>query len=387
MLKKPKMCFITTSPVLSDLLLGICPSAMGGAELQQVLIAKILMEMGCQVTFLVHDRGQPDEVYKEDGLRLIKAYRKTSLIGKLILSPYYFWRALKLADADVYNQHAGGTMIGIMAFYCKLIKRPYVYAVSIDIDLDGTKERNLNYLKRVIYRYGIFNATEILVLTDHERELLCKRFHREGFVIRLINLPDKLFEAETISLAETPSSQERRHILWVSSFRDHKHPELFVELAARIPEQKFVMVGGPFPAHPELFDVVKKQSEGLPNITLAGLVPYDKVGDYFDKAKIFVCTSAAEGFPNTFLQAWSRGVPVVSTFDPDTLIQRLGLGRYCRTLDEVEEAVRLLSTDNALRESIGAKAIDYIKQNHHPDVIRDRYKELMRALEENRKRF
>ena len=38
---------------------------------------------------------------------------------------------------------------------------------------------------------------------------------------------------------------------------------------------------------------------------------------------MLLSTSDFEGFPNTFLEAWSVGLPIVSTFDPDTVFAAL----------------------------------------------------------------
>ena len=46
----------------------------------------------------------------------------------------------------------------------------------------------------------------------------------------------------------------------------------------------------------------------------------------YDRAKVLVNTSDVEGFPNSYLQAWIRGVPVVTLIDPDGVIEREGLG-------------------------------------------------------------
>ena len=39
----------------------------------------------------------------------------------------------------------------------------------------------------------------------------------------------------------------------------------------------------------------------VPNLTLCGRGPYHEIGDFYDRAKVFVNTSDVEGFPNSFL--------------------------------------------------------------------------------------
>jgi len=343
---------------------------MGGAEVQQTLIAGVLLGIGCEVSVLVHDLGQPDEVVTRDGIRLIKAYRKNRRFRDFVVFwRHPFWVAMKRADADVYYQRASGTMTGVIAILCRLLGRPFVHATSIDLDLDGTKEKRLNPVKRAVYRYGIRKATAVVVQTDQQNANLRRRFGRDGVII-----------PNTVALPEERAARNRRFVLWVSSFRDHKRPEMFLDLAERLPDQEFVMVGGPFHAHPELYDAVRKRAETMPNMRLTGTVPYGEVGKYFDEAKIFVCTSTMEGFPNTFLQAWCRGVPVVTTFDPDGSVQKHDIGRYCVTMEDLVEAVRLLSSNDELREQMGSRAVEYVKQNHGPDVVGARYKELLGNL-------
>ncbi len=182
---KPRVCLVSTSQILSNLMLDQSYKYVGGAEVQQTLIVQMLKDIGCEVSVLVHDLGQPDEVVTEEGVRLIKAYRARRRLSDLVLFwRHPLWKAMKRADADLFYQRATGTMTGILCILCKLLGKPFAHATSIDLDLDGTKEAGLNPVKRVVYRYGIRNATAVVVQTDKQDSDLRKRFGREGFIVR-----------------------------------------------------------------------------------------------------------------------------------------------------------------------------------------------------------
>jgi glycosyltransferase involved in cell wall biosynthesis len=111
-------------------------------------------------------------------------------------------------------------------------------------------------------------------------------------------------------------------VLWVGTLRAGKRPELFLELAARLPHRRFVMVGGPDPKEAALFERMRREAARYANLEFTGFLPLAQVETRFDGARVLVNTSRYEGMPNTFLQAWSRGVPTVATVDVGTPVHR-----------------------------------------------------------------
>jgi glycosyltransferase involved in cell wall biosynthesis len=96
----------------------------------------------------------------------------------------------------------------------------------------------------------------------------------------------------------------------------------------------------------------------------------------FDRARVFLNTSSIEGFPNTFLQAWIRGVPVVSFFDPDGMVHRLQLGRIATSVDDMREALRGLLDVDVYRETVGRRVRDFACREYTSGVAA-RYLELL----------
>jgi hypothetical protein len=113
------------------------------------------------------------------------------------------------------------------------------------------------------------------------------------------------------------------------------------------------MVGGKTKGQEKLYDYVIRESKMLPNLKFRGILPLEETEKEFDKAKIFVNTSLQEGFPNTFLQAWRQGIPVISFIDPDGLIAKHSLGQIAKHKEDMINVVKkFLSQEDKLNSEI-----------------------------------
>jgi glycosyltransferase involved in cell wall biosynthesis len=80
-----------------------------------------------------------------------------------------------------------------------------------------------------------------------------------------------------------------------------------------------------------------------------------------------------EGFPTTFLEAWSCGMPVVTTFDPDGIVQRNGLGRVAATLEEVVAHLKSLPSSRDY-SAMSTAVKKYYADNHSVESISRRFR-------------
>ncbi|NNF06796.1 MAG: glycosyltransferase family 4 protein, partial [Candidatus Eisenbacteria bacterium] len=154
--------------------------------------------------------------------------------------------------------------------------------------------------------------------------------------------------------------------------------------AANYPEAKFIMVGGQSGAEPDVFEQARDTAAKLPNVEFCGAVP--AVEPYLDKATILLNTSRMEGFPTTFLEAWVRGIPTVSYFDPDGLTAKHGMGIIGTDQKSIMEGVGRILEDENLRGTMGAIGRQYVMDHHTPDVVAERVLKVMeQAIEKARK--
>jgi glycosyltransferase involved in cell wall biosynthesis len=223
---------------------------------------------------------------------------------------------------------------------------------------------------RKIYEYGLRNADLIVAQSEQQRTLLKQNYGLKSEVLDM-----------AVDMPSGPQPAKDIDVLWVSNFRPVKRPEVVLDLARRLPNVKFVMAGGALPGAEDYFQSMRQGASVLPNVACPGAVPYADVGAYFSRAKIFLNTSQIEGFPNTFLQAWVRGVPVVTFFDPDSLIKQRQLGRTVANLDEMVNAIQFFLEDAQERERAGERARAYAVATFGAKHIASRYLEMLAARE------
>jgi len=336
---------------------------VGGETVQHVLLARAWRDLGVDLSIIVYDHGQP-RVSEIDGIRLIAAYPPDAGVPALrFVHPRItgMLAAMREADADIYYQSLASVYTGVTAWFCRRYGKHFVFRIASDAYCIPGKQLIRFWRDRKIYEYGLKRADLIVAQTQYQQRLLRTHYGLESQIANLVVEPPR---------RRTERVERDIDVLWVSNFRPVKRPELVVELARRLPDLRFCVVGGG--PERDQQQMLRAAAE-LSNLHYAGPVAYDAVGEYFDRAKLFVNTSSLEGFPNTFVQAWIRGLPVVTFFDPDGLVAKRGLGVAVSSFEQMVDEVAALTRDADRRTAIGNVAAAFATENFSMRAVAGHY--------------
>ena len=116
-----------------------------------------------------------------------------------------------------------------------------------------------------------------------------------------------------------------------------------------------------------LFEDVQRAAREVPNLQALGFVPFSEIDQYYARARAYLCTSTIEGFPNTFLQAWNHKTPVVTTYDPDGVVSKHGLGVAGQDVDEIVAGLELVCGPGGI--PIGERCREYLERIHSVEAV------------------
>jgi glycosyltransferase involved in cell wall biosynthesis len=306
---------------------------------------------------IAHDYGQEDGAIWA-GIQVFKTSRPNAgLPGVRILHPRAtaIWRACRRARADIYYTSCAGFHVGLLAIYARRCGARLIFRTAHDADCEPNGLLIRFWRDKKLYEYGLRHADGVLTQTERQHAAMLANYGIASNTAAML-----IDESER----RLPFDERSLDVLWVNNFRAFKRPETYLDLSEQIPDLSCHMVGGRLSEAAQLYETTAARAHSIANVNFHGQIPYHAVNDYYGRAKVFVSTSQTEGFPNSYLQSWARGTPVVAFFDPDGVIAQHGLGRVVGSLAEMATAVRTLTGNPHAWESCSARCRSYMAREY-----------------------
>ena len=336
----------------------------GGANVDLYYLAtEIAKDQHFESSFIVADYGQADGEVIE-GVKLFKAldFGKGALSG-LVRT----WQALKRADADIYMMKCASAGVALVTLFCKLHKRKFIYRLASALESDGTFIKQNPIVGR-LFAWSLRQAAMVFAQNAIDAENLTRTM---GISAQVIPNGHRLPPMQT---------QRRDTILWVGRDVPIKNPEHFLDLAKTLPNEHFTIVCQTPNNDRHYADLIAKAGQ-IANLKFIRHVPFNQIDAYFQRAKVFVNTSDAEGFPNTFIQACKSGTAILSfNVNPDGFLDAHGCGLCCNGDTALLISNLRFILENGRFVEYGKQGRRYAEQYHDIPKIAAQYKRLFQNL-------
>lgn len=349
----------------------------GGAELQAYFIArKLIKESEVHYIFVKHPGFNGEKFHRiDDGIILhpIRRY-DYKIFGRFLFLNYR--ELLKLLDdinPDLIYQRGNGTYLGMVTKWGKKNKKKLVLGISENITcfkrgVLGLNNKLFSYPSNIINGFftfvGIKNADIIIAQSHQQQKLLQQNFNQNSLAIpngHPVPLPP-------FKKADPPI------VSWIANIKKLKQPELFIKLAEACQDLNVQFIYAGRLAQGSYQNMFMSKIKKLPNLKYLGEIAFEKTNELLSQSSLFVNTSLHEGFPNTYIQAWMRQIPVIAlNVDPDDLLKKKQIGLHSGHFEQMTKDVRFLIENEKERHAMGERARKYAVENHDVEKIGRRY--------------
>lgn len=324
----------------------------------------------------------------------------------------FFSESYKVDDVDVYRLPRG-------KWFAKqwLKKQDYDIYLSIELTYGYVLEHEPNPNKKLIlwvqdprpyYEWDEINTVKLFPETSYYNQKIYDLVHdwykqdRVKFISQGYFLNQKAKDLyklnDDVDIQYLPNPididknfhfdtyQKKNMIVFLGRIESVKRGWLFCEIAKKMPEYDFFVLGQTF-REDEKNSAIMKDYYAIENLHFAGHVDGLEKEQYLKDAKILVNTSIHEALPISFLEALSFGTLLVSNRNPEELTERFGiyvgdvLGDGFDKVDLFVDAIRKLMLDDEKCQAIGEQAIQYIKDRHSVESFQENMRTtVLRAL-------
>ncbi len=266
---------------------------------------------------------------------------------------------------DIVHAHNLPSALPMKLLYCrKVLTLHGVYSEQIS-SLHG---RLLGRMARDFERRVLKWADAFSVISKSTEDFYKRLGFNPLYIPNAIDFND--IPKEKITLYEN-------QVTYVGRLSYEKGVDLLVEVAQRLPEANFLLIGnGP------LYVELLKASKKVRNLHLLGYKPRNEALKYLAGSKVFILPSRSEGLSTSILEAMALKIPIVATAvggNPE-LVQNEVTGFLVENnnVDSIACCVKRALEENVSRMTL--RAYDLVVNNYNWDIVIELYLKLYRTL-------
>jgi len=321
-------------------------------------LATAFADLGHQVELIYNTPARNASPLVVSGVTCLDVFPSWGHPGSLLS----FWAALKKSAPDLIYARLPNDFLWMVNIFTRLHpKARFMYALANDRECSPWQARLPNsWFHNSLYAVALRNANIVAVQHEEQAPLVSRYTH--GKITRVPNLVHRV----------APEIRQRQKtdidVIWIAQIRPQKQLSILLDAAEQLPQLQFAVVGGFADARSQT--ELTPRMEGLQNVRYFGPIAHEEVMQVLARSRVIVNTSCWEGFPNTMLEAWSLGVPVVSLqIDPGGVICRERIGLLSKTQEQMVDDIKKLVEEGSLNDEMGKRGQEYVRSTHGIEAV------------------
>jgi glycosyltransferase involved in cell wall biosynthesis len=342
----------------------------GGAETQCFFLAVELITRGWHVHYI--RESDSDAVVEHNGI-IVHAIPKRKKLFKW-KNWLYLRRVMETVRADFWYVRANISYLPQVKWHARKTLGRTIWAFSSDSQFYYTR-RNIKkryahnafaMIEHFLFFMSLKYVDRIIVQTEDQGRFLERRRLSGEVIYNAHPIPDAGSEArEDI-------------VVWIGRLHRNKHPERFLSIARHLRNSSIELFLVGDTDNKAISNDVERRLEDLPNLHWMGRLSPIDVHALLNSARVLVNTSDMEGFSNTFIEAWMRGVPVVTLHvDPDNFISERKLGFVAGDTTIAARKIEELIGDRQMWLRISANCVAFSREKFGITGAVDRLEEFL----------
>jgi glycosyltransferase involved in cell wall biosynthesis len=374
---------------------------IGGAEKQAQLLAKELIEKGLKVTLVTGWwRINTPATERIDGIKIIRNFSCWGMFGIKGIRSFGVLAYMASLGAYLLAQGKHYDLIHVHqalypAFVSVFFGRELLHKPVLVKSGSSGMTSDISQLRQ--YPSGNFQLKYLVKKMDYlvaTNKISRKEFIEIGYPeSRIVYIPNGV----KISSEGKGTYAPVRTVLTSARLSREKGMDILIKAWAQVVQHEKslkLLILGDGPLASELRNLSKSLNL-TDSVDFRGMV--QDVSSYLRAADLFVLPSRTEGVSNALLEAMSQGIPCIATDvggNPEALgkgeSKGVSVAQYVLAKNGVlvrsgdvqglSNAILYLIREGGVREEMGRRSRQYIRENYSIDLIADRYIELYQHM-------